>query len=216
MTQLKLCGIRAKQDYDLLSQYSEVDYIGFIFAESKRQVKPEIVKQWINEDSLASHVGVFVNPSIVEILDTIDTSPLDVIQLHGNESTSFLHELRSKTNIEIWKALPHTPETIDKMESYVDIVDGFVIDTKVKGQWGGTGMKFDWDAIPTYVRYAQRMNVHCLVAGGINPSNIEECLSYQPLGIDLSSGIETNEKKDSEKLNGLIERMNHYEHSISR
>ncbi|MCF6137436.1 phosphoribosylanthranilate isomerase [Pseudalkalibacillus berkeleyi] len=215
MTQLKLCGIRSKQDYDLVSQYSEVDYIGFIFAESKRQVKPEIVKQWINEDSPASHVGIFVNPSIEEVLETIDFAPIDIIQLHGNESTSFLHELKSKTNIEIWKALPHTPETIGKMDNYVDTVDGFVIDTKVQGQWGGTGIRFDWDAIPTYVRYSQRMNIKCLIAGGINPSNVEECLSYKPIGIDLSSGIETNENKDREKMNGLIERMNQYEHSIS-
>ncbi|WP_261128857.1 phosphoribosylanthranilate isomerase [Bacillus sp. Marseille-Q3570] len=206
MPYLKICGIRSQEDYETVREYG-ADYVGFIFADSKRRVSPIDVSTWIKPHHQLKHVGVFVNPDLNEIEETLSHVKLDVIQLHGKESNSFINKVRQSVNIEIWKALPHGEGTLQQLNEYNN-VDGFVIDTKVKGKWGGTGLKFDWNAIPAYTKKALEMNQDCFIAGGITPTNIEECLSFNPMGIDLSSGVEENNRKSPQLINDLIERMN--------
>lgn len=215
MTQLKICGVRSQEDYNLVSK-SGAHFAGFIFAPSKREVTPEAVSQWIEGSQRIRHVGVFVNPSLEKVLSTLEVVQLDVIQLHGKESIDFIDELKSITGIQIWKALPHSDRTLEVMESFLNVVDGFVIDTKVKGKWGGTGIRFDWTTIPAYTTFANKHDKHCFIAGGISPENMKECLTFEPIGIDLSSGVEKNERKDPNKIDTLTERMKEYGHNISR
>ncbi|WP_404442479.1 phosphoribosylanthranilate isomerase [Sutcliffiella horikoshii] len=207
-TKIKFCGNKSLEDYESSVQ-SDADYIGFVFAESKRQVKPEWVAKWVADLPPENKrlVGIFVNQSKEDILHVIRTVPLDVIQCHGDEDLNFIKELKAVCGVEIWKVIHHKDETsIEKLESFLGLVDGFVVDKKNGSQYGGTGTSFNWTHIPLYDKLSTLYDIPYLIAGGINEDTLLELLPYAPQGIDLSSGIEENFVKSREKMN-LIERM---------
>lgn len=208
--ELKYCGIRSKRDYELAAA-SEADYLGFIFAASKRKVTPADVRKWKQEIRTdKKHVGVFVNETIENIAQTASDLSLDVIQLHGDESPEDARRLRPLVRSEIWKALHHGESTLRQMAQFASAVDGFVIDSSVKGMRGGTGIAFSWKRVPLYREQAQKANKRCFIAGGVNPETITGLLRSRPCGIDLASGIEKNGQKDQTLIRLLEERMNHY------
>lgn len=209
---LKFCGNRSLEDVKLTST-SNADFIGFVFAPSKRQVTPEDVKHWLNEVDIKQHqqiVGVFVNETIEQIAHAVRTASLDIVQLHGNETPDFCQQVKDLCRVDVWKVIHHNNEAIDKMDTYAHVVDGFLIDNKSKSQWGGTGTAFDWSFVPRYLEKARRLNKRCLIAGGVNASNVHELLKHQPDGIDLASGIETDERKDKEKITKLQSRIKEF------
>lgn len=211
--QLKLCGNQSLQDLEL-SVNSGADYIGIVFADSKRKVDPVQCGQWlmkINKKPFQKYVGIFVNPSLQDIENVLKYVPLDIIQCHGNESPEQVTEIKQSTGLSVWKAIHHDDNGINKMKEFNGIVDGYVIDSKTKGAWGGTGVTFDWGSIPAYKEEANRQGVPCLIAGGITPGNVADILIYLPPGIDISSGIETNRQKDKIKIEQLIERLNNHD-----
>ncbi len=211
-TLLKLCGNHSLQDLRL-SVNSGAPYIGIVFAESKRKVDPALCGEWlkqIEKDKEQKYVGVFVNPTLQEISYVLSHVPLDIIQFHGNESPAEIIEIKLSTGLTVWKAIHHNQNGITKMKSFNRVVDGYVIDSKVKGAWGGTGASFDWESIPAYNKEAERQGVQCLIAGGITPQNVKEILTYSPQGIDISSGIETNGSKDGNKIQLIKERLKNY------
>ncbi|WP_078380183.1 phosphoribosylanthranilate isomerase [Sutcliffiella halmapala] len=203
---VKFCGNKTLQDYQISSK-SQVDYLGFVFAKSKRQVGIEEVALWVKTETFNQKklVGVFVNQTIEEIVLTVDRISLSVIQLHGDETPTFIKQLRERTNAHIWKVIHHDDNGLQRMNCYQGLVDGYVIDNKVGSQYGGTGRVFDWTYLPRYLEQAQAEQVPCFVAGGIREENISNLLNYQPGGIDLSSGIEHEFKKDYKMIN-VIER----------
>lgn len=209
---IKYCGNKTLQDYQITSR-SGADYIGFVFAKSKRQVQVEEVSSWIAQEKSPSKklVGVFVNQSIDEILYAVDTLKLDVVQLHGDEGREYIQSLGSEINAVIWKAIHHqNDESLQNLEFYQELVEGFVIDKKVGSAYGGTGESFDWSFLPRYISKARSMKKRCFIAGGIKEENLAGLLSYQPDGIDISSGIETDFIKDSEKIQAVERRVNEY------
>lgn len=205
---LKYCGIRSEADLKIVAE-SAADFIGFIFANSKRRVEPGKVKEWLKivDASSKKLVAVFVNPSQAELHDVLSVLPIDVIQFHGNERIEDIKRAKEKFSGTIWKALHHHPETIDEMNDYKDVVDGYVIDSRMKNQWGGTGISFDWTAVPNYLELATTYEKVCFIAGGVNEQNIDRLLTLKPHGIDLSSGIEMNDKKSKKKIQLIEERM---------
>ncbi|PMC39415.1 phosphoribosylanthranilate isomerase [Bacillus sp. UMB0899] len=204
---IKYCGVQSLNDLKVVSQ-SIADYIGFIFAESKRKVDPFYVAKWLKEvNTTKKVVAVFVNPTDEDINTVLEQVAVDVIQFHGNETIDQISRVGHSFEGQIWKALHHHDETIEEMELYQSVIDGYVIDSRIKGQWGGTGVKFDWNAVPTYIDVAKRYNKLCLIAGGVNEKNISELLLLQPQGIDLSSGIEIDQKKSNEKIQKIEERV---------
>jgi phosphoribosylanthranilate isomerase len=208
---LKFCGIRTIDDMKIVSS-SQAEYIGLIFAESKRRVDPKIVKTWLEEVDVTEKklVAVFVNPTVNELTDVLTNLPIDVIQFHGNESYEDIKKVKETFEGSVWKALHHHPKTLVEMHSFKNIVEGFVIDSRMKGQWGGTGVSFDWSAVPHYIKFSQETNKLCFIAGGVNENNIEKLLTYHPQGIDLSSGIETDNKKSKDKIERIEERVLKY------
>ncbi|WP_416654060.1 phosphoribosylanthranilate isomerase [Bacillus amyloliquefaciens] len=208
--EIKYCGIRSKRDYELAAA-SEADYLGFIFAASKRKVSPYEVRKWKQEIRTdKKHVGVFVNETIENIAQIASELSLDVIQLHGDESPEDALRLRPLVRSEIWKALHHGEGTLRQMAKFAPAVDGYVIDSSVKGMRGGTGIAFSWTRVPLYRNQAQNANKRCFIAGGVNPETITDLLKSGPCGIDLASGIEKNGQKDQTLIRLLEERMNHY------
>lgn len=210
---LKFCGNHSQQDIALAVQ-SRVSYIGVVFAESKRKVTARDVDKWIKAHPLQPKqklVGLFVNASISEIASVLSHVSLDIIQLHGNETVEQVNMISKQVTVPLWKVIHHEPQAWLKMEQYAPFVDGFVIDSKVKGQWGGTGSTFDWSHLPSYIETGKKLARPTFIAGGIQASNIAELLAYQPDGIDVSSGIEENGKKSFERMKQIEERIELYE-----
>ncbi|WP_338776787.1 phosphoribosylanthranilate isomerase [Metabacillus sp. FJAT-52054] len=208
---LKYCGNKSKEDYRLSSQ-SKADFIGFIFTESKRRTEPSEVKEWIDEfgKNGKKHVGVFVNPALEEVEEACRILNLDAVQFHGEESLPLLEEFKQRNSQEIWKAIRHDESALTKMAQYGPCTDVFLIDSHVKGSWGGTGVAFDWSLAGRYLEQAEQMGKPCFIAGGVAPDNVQDLLRTEPAGIDLASGIERNGSKDAELLKNFEKRVFDY------
>ncbi|WP_369683832.1 tryptophan synthase subunit beta [Salipaludibacillus sp. LMS25] len=207
---LKFCGITSKTDFAQVVA-SEADMLGVIFAKSKRQVMPHRVAEWKEAYPLSKRQklsGVFVNETVSKLLEIVKVAKVDAIQCHGTESPAEVAEIKRRSGLDVFKTIHHHDEAISEMREYEGIVDGFVVDTKTADAWGGTGTQFDWKAVPAYEREAKRQGVPCLIAGGVTPENVLQLLAYKPSGIDLSSGIETDGRKDERKMNDMSKYVN--------
>jgi phosphoribosylanthranilate isomerase len=209
---LKYCGNRSLEDVKV-SARSAANYVGFIFAKSKRQVRADEVKQWLKAVRLNDKklVGVFVNAPISQIESVIKEVPLSIIQCHGTETETQIYAIKERLQLPVWKVIHHSKSAVQKMKDFSGLADGYVIDTKVEGAWGGTGISFNWSYVPAYLEEAEKQGVKCFIAGGVRSENIEELLRFKPHGIDISSGIEENERKSSEKIERLEEKVRGYE-----
>ncbi|WP_163529252.1 phosphoribosylanthranilate isomerase [Halobacillus ihumii] len=213
---VKLCGNRSLRDVQKTAS-SSATHLGFIFVNStKRYVRPEQVGKWIRKVRPQQKlVGVFVEPSMEQLDEVLAFTPLDVIQLHGNETVSDILKIKESFDLPVWKVIHHQENALEQMELFKGVVDGYVIDSKVAGAYGGTGVRFDWDAIESYLETANAQNVSCLIAGGINPDNIGQLMEKQLDGIDVSSGIETDEQKDINKIQAVMKEVERHVASVS-
>lgn len=211
--------------------------IGFIFAASKRQVLPaqaaELVAAVHSLKAAAGQrpqtVGVFVNPALAELRETLAIAPLDVVQLHGSETPAFCQAVREQFAVKVWKVFSIRDEAVVQSEEvtgrgvdkgtdahtsadeaaarlapYEGKVDAVLIDTA----GGGTGKAFNWEVIDDYQAAAAQLNVPLYVAGGLNPDNVQELLAaYAPSGLDVSSGVETDGVKDIEKIRLFVRKV---------
>lgn len=211
MTQVKICGIKHKETLRLLVE-CQVDYAGFVFAPSKRKVDVATAKEILH--AVPEHppaVGVFVNPSLEELEETVREVPLAVLQLHGQETPDFCRVVKERFSLPVWKALAvgNEAEATEGMAAYAAHVDAFLFDTYDPAQAGGTGRRFSWEQIPDLQVATQ--GVTAIIAGGIHVDNVAELIGrYRPSVIDLSSGVETDGEKDATKIKSLMERVREY------
>ncbi|TWI58863.1 phosphoribosylanthranilate isomerase [Halalkalibacter nanhaiisediminis] len=215
---LKLCGNHSEGDIEVVF-HSSADYVGFVFAKSKRKVERNQVIEWLEKQGPKGNkklVALFVNAATKDIVQAIEGIPFDIIQCHGNESAEQVAEVKDKTGLDVWKVIHHNEDALSLMKTYKGIADGYIVDCKVGNQWGGTGVSFDWKYTPSYINEGRVQQVPVFIAGGIKPMNIDELLRYQPDGIDVSSGIEENGKKSSKLIRQLEERMNRNGSDVSR
>lgn len=194
MTSIKICGLRREEDIDYCNLLKP-EYIGFVFAKSKRQVDKYAANNLIKKiDSGIKKVGVFLNEDKREVEEIARYCSLDIVQLHGDESPNYCEELDFK----IWKAIRiKNIESFKKIEEYN--VDGFLLDTYIEGNYGGTGEKFDWKMIPNL------NNKFIILAGGLTIENIKEAINISNLNVvDVSSGVEVDGYKDFQKMKEFI------------
>lgn len=185
---IKICGIKRLEDIEYVNELKP-DYIGFVFAKSKRQI--DIYKAIELKDHLDSKikvVGVFRNDNIDLIKEVLSYNIIDLIQLHGDESDDYIKEIKKITNKPIIKA--YRDSEYAKYSLY-DSIDP------------GQGIEFDYKSVKSHKQY--------FLAGGINISNIDEALKQNPYCIDVSSGVETDGIKDYYKMKELIKRCKNYE-----
>lgn len=199
---VKICGITKLSEIENLN-ILKPDYIGFVFAESKRKVTKEQAKELINNlDKSIKTVGVFRNNTEEEILDILTVADIDVIQLHGSETIGFVEQLQKKTKKDIWKAASiKSNEDMSKALKYP--VETILVD----GSNPGSGEIFPW-------KYLNNIETdkRIFLAGGINEDNVLEGIStVKPDGIDVSSGVEINDEygrhKDFNKMKRLIDKV---------
>lgn len=203
---IKICGIRRLEDVEILNQYPR-DYAGFICSKPFwRYVSPEQLKSL--HQNLNKHirrVGVFVNPTIEEILAYADW--LDVIQLHGEENADFIKQIWENVwSVQIWKAVRvRTVEDIANADKLP--VDKLVLDSFSAISQGGTGTLAPWDIIAN-----NRPQKPFFLAGGISAENVVDAIkAVNPFGIDVSSSVETDKCKDPEKIRVLTEIIRNFE-----
>jgi phosphoribosylanthranilate isomerase len=216
---VKICGIKSEDTVRELARLP-VDYIGFVFAPSKRQVTPaeaaQLAAAFVETEPVIQTqlVGVFVNPTFQELEETLSVVPLNVVQLHGSETPEYCRLVRDELGVKVFKALSvpeHAEETgvsINMPDTYAGVADAILLDTYDPQASGGTGRTFRWSVIPSYRAWAERAGVKLLVAGGLTADNVGELIAeYRPHGVDVSSGVETNGVKDVAKITAFVERV---------
>lgn len=203
MTKVKICGIRRKEDIDYVNKFIP-DYVGFIFAKSRRRVSTEFAGELIKLLSPEiKTVGVFVNEDLEKVLEIARIISLDCVQIHGDESFEYTdalkEKIKSKKEVEIWKAIRvKDGDSIKKMSNYS--VDAFVLDAYIEGAYGGGGKTFDWEIALRAKEFGR-----VILAGGLDGKNVKEAIKkVKPFAVDVSSGVETNQYKDGEKIRDFI------------
>ena len=189
---LKFCGLTREADICAANE-TRPDYIGFVFAESRRRVTDE---QAARLRALLSPgiqaVGVFVNDDPTHIAELANHGVIDLIQLHGGESAAYIRRLRTMTATPVIYAVRvGTHEDIERVKPYS--VEYFLLDTCTKDAYGGSGKIFDWSLIG-------EVEKPYFLAGGLNESNIPRAVQTGAYALDLSSGIETDGVKDAAKM----------------
>lgn len=203
-TKIKICGIKTIDEVEIINKYL-VNYIGFIFAKSKRQINVEqanLLKKHLRDD--IKTVGVFVDEDIEIVNNIISKCDLEVVQLHGDESVDYCKDIKAK----VWKTISIKDACdIDQIYKYDADVDGVLLDTNHKGQKGGTGVTFDWLAISKGLQN-KKLKCKLIIAGGLSAENAAAVIEiFQPDVLDFNSKLETNLIKDDSKINKLFERL---------
>ncbi|MDD2483897.1 MAG: phosphoribosylanthranilate isomerase [Eubacteriales bacterium] len=202
---IKFCGLSRRDDIFAANELLP-DYIGFVFAKSKRQISAkEAATLNAKLDSGIKSVGVFVNESAETILRIKEETGISIIQLHGDEDAALVKTLKTALpDTEIWKAV-RTESEESILNANDTAADFFLLDSFTKTKAGGSGETADWELIRSC---KSRLNRPFFLAGGLNAANIEEAIcTIAPFGIDVSSGIETNGRKDPAKMREIIKKI---------
>jgi len=196
MVRIKICGISHPCDIETVNA-AKPDYIGFVFAKSRRKVafaQAASLKKLLSPD--ITPVGVFVDEAIQNILSLVCEGTIDVIQLHGSEDEDYIQKIKLLTGKPVIKAIGVQSKG-DIQKWSVTAADYLLLDHN----GGGTGKTFDWDLI------GKTSNPYFL-AGGLRPENIAQAIQKTAAyAVDVSSGVETEGKKDPLKISDFIRRV---------
>ena len=212
---VKMCGISKIETIPAVIE-ANPDYMGLVFAPSKRQVTVEQAKTLVEElhkqyanrynrdaeqysnqtlihQEFIKTVGIFVNETLDNLVTIATEVNLDAVQLHGDEDEAFIQSLKERTNVEVWKAVQI--RSAADAEAWIDSsADMLLFDAYHKDERGGTGEVFDWSCLDEFER-------PFMLAGGIDSTNVARAIrTVRSYGIDISSGIETDGVKDNEKI----------------
>lgn len=192
---VKICGMTTIEAASVAAR-AGADFIGFVFAPSKRQVSPERAADISAAlPSSVKKVGVFVNEKQETIQNVAEKVGLDFIQLHGDESPAFGDALPYP----VMKAFRMGNHDIAEIQAYP--CDYYLIDSPKGPNRGGNGTTFDW----TLLKDADLDPQKVILAGGLNSENVQSAISSaNPAGVDVSSGVETDSVKDIQKIHQFI------------
>ncbi|MDR5659157.1 phosphoribosylanthranilate isomerase [Serpentinicella sp. ANB-PHB4] len=200
---IKICGIQYEKEIQMINNYP-IDYIGFVFAPSKRHVTPDKAKILIS--SLRKNiktVGVFVNESSKHINHIVSHCNLDIIQLHGNENDDFCTQFIKP----IWKSISIKNAASFDLINHYTTPQGFLLDASLPRLAGGTGTTFDWTLSTGFSQ-----GHFIILAGGLNAENIRSAINIvRPHVIDVSSGVERNNMKCEKQIDTFVRRVKNHE-----
>lgn len=200
---IKICGLMRSKDIEYVNEFMP-DYIGFVFAKSKRQIDFDTAKRLKEKlDKSIKTVGVFVDEDIETIAQIVNEGVIELVQLHGSEDESYILNLRQKLKSDtgIIKAVRVNSlnnnilkdNLLNKISTNADFV---MLDSGA-----GSGEVFDWDRKIV-------CNKPVFLAGGLNEYNVSEAIKkIQPFAVDVSSGVETAGFKDIEKIRSFIKKV---------
>ena len=195
MTLVKICGIKTPAEARDVASL-DVDFLGVIFAKSKRQVSVQTAREIADIAHRAGKkcVGVFAGQSDCEIMEICEFVPLDAAQIHGEISSNLYANLKAM-GLEVWRVY----SVLDVLPA----VDTALCDMPLfdcKGQnAGGNGISFDWEIL-------RGVKFDFGMAGGIGEHNAREAIKFSPRVLDLNSKVEDeNGIKSAEKIKKILE-----------
>ena len=207
---VKICGIRALEDA-LVAAEAGADFIGMVFVpERHRRITPKEAKVIVdgvrNSGGPAPRiVGLFADQAIEEVAGIVEFCGLDLVQLCGKESV----EYAGQTGCDVIKVV-HVAESATatddagtgaQVKEFSGVGHLVTLDRYVEGIQGGTGVGFDWDVAASLSQAGHPF----LLAGGLTPGNVSKAITkVHPWGVDVSSGVETNGKKDHAKIRDFM------------
>lgn len=199
-TKIKICGLTRMEDVECVNRWRP-DYIGFVFAKSRRQVTAEQaqkLKAALNPGIRA--VGVFVNEEPEIIGSLCRRGIIDLVQLHGDEDEAYMRRLGEWTDAPVIRAVRvRSREQILKAQE--TDCQYLLLDTYHPGQYGGGGETFDPALIPP-------LRKPWFLAGGLEGENVlEKIRRFHPFGVDVSSGVESQGRKNPGKIQEFIEKI---------
>jgi phosphoribosylanthranilate isomerase len=207
-TRVKICGIREKA-HALGACRAGAGFIGLVLAPSSRQVTvaqaQELVSVVKEQSQETEVVGVFVNMPAPAVNRIAQDCGLDWVQLSGNETWAYCQLVKLPV-IKVLHIAGQSPEEIgDYLARGREALSGqrylYLLDSKVKGSYGGTGVTFDWGLAGAVAR---RFPV--IIAGGLTPENVGQAIkTVAPWGVDVSSGVEVNGVKSISRIGAFIE-----------
>lgn len=195
---VKVCGIKSIAIANTAIKYG-ADALGFVFARSKRRISLEEAKNISNNiPANVLKVGVFVDEDIKVVNFYTKVLGLDIVQLHGNESSDYCEKVDAK----VIKAISiRSEEDVNRVYDY-DNLYGYLFDRKGEKYVGGEGKTFNWDFLD---KLDKGIKERLILAGGLNANNIKGAISkVNPFMVDVSSGVEKNGVKDETLIREFI------------
>ncbi|MFS0689462.1 phosphoribosylanthranilate isomerase [Sporosarcina sp. 179-K 8C2 HS] len=195
MTKVKICGLMEPKHVQAAVE-AGADAVGFVFAPSRRRVaiaEAKELAQFVPEHVMK--IGVFVNADREELEHAFREVPLDYIQYHGGESSTFIE----KVGLPSIKVLSvHGSEDVEKVHGYQ--TEYVLFDTPGVEFSGGSGKVFDWGLLNRDVPRDQ-----LILAGGLHVQNVKEAIrQVRPFMVDVSSGVEIDRRKDETLIREFI------------
>ncbi len=197
---IKICGLTREEDIAAVNEFLP-DYIGFVFAERSRRyigaARAAELKRRL--DGRICAVGVFVDAEEEFIYRLAAEGVIDAVQLHGRESADYAERVRRATGLPVVKAVSMTAPDAGKTLLHWEnsAVDFLLLDSG----GGGTGKPFDHAGIG-------KIGKPFFLAGGLTPGSVAAAAKrVHPFAVDVSSGVETDGKKDREKIAEAIRRL---------
>ena len=194
MTKIKICGLRSEEDISYVNELHP-DYIGFVFLKGRhRYISPQyagILRKQL--DPAIQSVGVFVDEPVEEVAALLKEGTIQIAQLHGQEDEEYARKLKQMCDRPVVKAfIIKSLADLEKARSYP--TDYLLLDNGM-----GTGEAFDWSL-------AKGINRPFFLAGGLTMDNVRRAITcVHPYGVDVSSGVETDGRKDYCKMKAFIE-----------
>jgi phosphoribosylanthranilate isomerase len=187
MPRVKICGITRPEDAEQAAALGAWT-IGFIlWPQSKRLADPAVAAGIARAlRRRVEIVGVFVNPTLDEVVHAAEGIGLTYVQLHGDEGPAFCTAVAERTGARVIKALGiGSGADIRSAERYH--TELHLLDTAAGSAYGGTGRTWDWDLVAQ-----RRSNIPLILSGGLTPDNVAEAIAaVRPWAVDVSSGVET-------------------------
>ncbi|WP_434511315.1 phosphoribosylanthranilate isomerase [Desulfitobacterium sp. AusDCA] len=226
MTRVKICGIRSLEEA-LWAVEAGADALGFILVpHSKRYIEPQKLRQiTAHLPPFINKVGVFAGEPPNRVSEIIRYCFLDTIQFHGGEPVDHYRHIKAAKI----KVISLDPQQITSSnsghpnnprknvaspnwellhtEASQGLVQGILLDSTVQGQSGGTGTPLPWKELhfKTILAEIKKANIPFILAGGLHPENVQEAIQItQPYGVDVSSGVEREGRKDQEQITRFI------------
>jgi phosphoribosylanthranilate isomerase len=204
MTKIKICGLKRPEDIDAANRYLP-DYIGYVFAQSKRQVDDvRAAELKLRLNPRISAVGVFVNENIDRIVTLCRMGVIDLVQLHGDEDDSYIRSLKHRISNPVIKAV--RVRNRQSLDPYCSCGSDFLLlDTYHSNMYGGSGEAFDWSLV-------ERPDKPFFLAGGLHKENVLQAMELlHPYCVDISSGVEKDGVKDPVMIGEIITKIREYE-----